>query len=409
MKEEDINTNAYKSEKRKPLSDRNGNPINRDAQYAAERRAVEILKVLKQISDEKHPVTQSEIRRQLTTTANAGTLSKSIDQILYQLDALTYENASEDDYPIKYKGYEQNLLKKKMMGKESRENGRPISITNLEYVHSFSYKELDKLIELVSFSGNLSGEEKNNLIRKLIATSSQYYKSPFYDKESKQLRFNPYAVSGRTQVKGDENKRLSENLKVIQKTINDRGQIAFEFNDYDAMHGLEPRNRLYRLSPYYIVVYQDLYYVIGGQDGAKNASHYRIDLMTNVTVAKDADENPLSMIPMSKYLNLPGRDATWDPEKYMSEHLYMSYDEPRRITVKIETKSYTILHDWFGNHYKKLMQSCEEGYALVEIVSSPNMIVHWALQYGGSVEIMNEDIREKIREEIKNLEKKYKE
>ncbi|MCR4740971.1 MAG: WYL domain-containing protein [Lachnospiraceae bacterium] len=35
------------------------------------------------------------------------------------------------------------------------------------------------------------------------------------------------------------------------------------------------------------------------------------------------------------------------------------------------------------------------------------MIVHWAMQYGCSVEILNEDIREEIRKELKEMSKLY--
>lgn len=40
-------------------------------------------------------------------------------------------------------------------------------------------------------------------------------------------------------------------------------------------------------------------------------------------------------------------------------------------------------------------------------MTSPAMLVHWAMQYAGGVEIMDEEIREKIRDEIKKLEEKY--
>ena len=43
----------------------------------------------------------------------------------------------------------------------------------------------------------------------------------------------------------------------------------------------------------------------------------------------------------------------------------------------------------------------------MDIVTSPAMLVHWAMQYAGVVEIMDEEIREKIRDEIKKLEEKY--
>lgn len=85
----------------------------------------------------------------------------------------------------------------------------------------------------------------------------------------------------------------------------------------------------------------------------------------------------------------------------------MGYDEPRRIGIKIPQDQYTVLHDWFGDHYRKRRTSCGEGFDFVDVVTSPAMIVHWAMQYAGVVEIMDEEIRERIRDEIKKLEEKY--
>ena len=91
----------------------------------------------------------------------------------------------------------------------------------------------------------------------------------------------------------------------------------------------------------------------------------------------------------------------------MAKHLYMAFGKPREIRIKIRNKDYTILHDWFGNHYEKTKQPCEEGYDIVKVRTSPSMIVHWAMQYAGAVEVMDEEIREKIRIEIKKLKEKY--
>ena len=40
-------------------------------------------------------------------------------------------------------------------------------------------------------------------------------------------------------------------------------------------------------------------------------------------------------------------------------------------------------------------------------MTSPFMMVHWAMQYADAVEVMDEEIREEIRKEIKNLKEKY--
>ena len=101
----------------------------------------------------------------------------------------------------------------------------------------------------------------------------------------------------------------------------------------------------------------------------------------------------------------------------MSEHLYMAYntdhEKPRKISIKIPTGNinrYTVLFDWFGKHFeinRTATAKCEEGYEVVDVVTSPTMIVHWALQYADFCEIMDEEVRERIREEIKKLTKEY--
>ena len=86
----------------------------------------------------------------------------------------------------------------------------------------------------------------------------------------------------------------------------------------------------------------------------------------------------------------------------------MGWNKPKSIRLKIPADQYTVLHDWFGNYYKKSRIPCEEeGFDYVDVVTSPSLIVPWAMQYAGRVEIMDEEIREKIREEIRGLREKY--
>ena len=410
-------------------------PDNEYAQYIPERRTVQILEILKNISDEQHPVKQSEIREAMSetgeaTTGNAGTLANAIDEILLQINPVIYSEEDDDRYRIKYEGYKENRVlvkseiknRKKQAKKNREENSdtknemnteaedlqpqRAPYITNLYYVHDFTYDDLDKLIQAVSFSAAIAPEEKEKLIGKLVNTSSRYYSSPYYNRRRGSLNFNPMGIYSRVQSSDRQGeKQLSLNLKLIQDAINKMQQITFMFNEYGEDGRLYERYP-HTLSPYYIVVYQDMYYLIGGRAGKDKASHFRIDLITDIKPLVDEKGKEIKIEPMSHFKNLPKREQ-WDPEKYMSEHLYMSYDEPRTIRLKIPNDRYTILNDWFGKHYKKCKEICETGYDIVEIFSSPNMIVHWAMQYAGIVEVMDEEIREQIKIEILNLQKKY--
>ena len=194
---------------------------------------------------------------------------------------------------------------------------------------------------------------------------------------------------------------------MIQYAINNLVQINFKFNQYTAEHEMIPKSDyVHTLSPYHLVVYHDNYYCIGLKKDDKRIWHYRVDLMTDVEVVKD-DAGKSVPVEITPFAGNPICNSSWNPEKYMAEHLNMAYDEPQDIRIKIRNTDYTILHDWFGNHYEKTDEPCEEGYDIVLVRTSPNMIVHWALQYGTVVEIMDEEIRNRISEELRTMTKTY--
>ena len=92
----------------------------------------------------------------------------------------------------------------------------------------------------------------------------------------------------------------------------------------------------------------------------------------------------------------------------------MAYDEPRDIRIKIPETEYTLIHSWFGDHYRKIESTVETDkdgneikYDIVVVKTSPFMIVGWAMQYGTTVEIMDEEIRKEIRNKLKRISDLY--
>ena len=404
---------------RADLLDKNGGSFDiPDApareKYNAERRTLQILEVLRILTDENHTIPKDELGRMLRLYRIAkydngiplespNTFTSTLESILQELDPMEYSEDNDADYRIKYEGYKEDRLKKKL----NKANGKKAAdITGFSYVHLFDNAQLDQLIQLICFSDLLSSDEKTLFSQKLIGTASAYYKTPFWDGEK--LKFNPKAVHGRFSTrKPDDKVRFAENLKIIQYATNHMGQIRFRFNRYTAEHEMVPSSvYVHELSPYQLVVYHDNYYCIGLKKNDRRIWHYRVDLMSDIEIVRD-DEGKIVPIEVSAFEGLPIANAYWNPEKYMAEHLNMAYDEPRDIRVKIKNTDYTILHDWFGNHYEKTDEMCEDGYDVVKVRTSQAMIVHWAMQYGEAVEIMDEEIREKIRKEIRNLQKKY--
>lgn len=396
--------------------------------YAAERRAIQVLDVLKLMTDEDHSLTRDQLRELLslyrkvkyandTSLESSNTFNKAMAEILLEINPKRHTDDNDSEYRVKYEGYEEDHLINKVKIKKDNANKVELApvINGLRYVHDFDNETLDKLIQLVSFSDMFSNEEKSELIGKLVATASVYYKTPFADGDV--LRFNPTAIHGRfSQRNGADRKQLSENMKIIQYAINNLAQIKFKFNRYNSDHELVPKyERMNVLSPYHMVVYHDNYYVIGLNQawGDKKVLHYRVDLMSDIEIIKD-DEGKVIHIEVCDFEGLPISNAYWDPEKYMSEHMNMAFDEPRDIKIRIKEDKFTLIHDWFGDHYQKIGSITETdsngniiNYDIVVVRTSPFMIVHWAMQYGTVVEIMDEEIREEIKKELEKMHGKY--
>lgn len=389
--------------------------------YSAERRTLQILEILRILTDDEHSLSKDELGKLLriyriakydngTLIESANTITSTVENILMELDPLEYSKDKEEDYRVKYDGYKEDRLKKKI-GKEC--SGKAPGITGFAYVHTFSNEQLDRLIELISFSDMISSDEKGELIRKLVDTASVYYRTPFWD--GKKVKFNPKAVHGRfSGRKSDENSLFAANIKIIQYAINNLAQLRFKFNRYSSEKVMVPTsNYIHTLSPYHLVAYHDNYYCIGLKADDNRIWHYRVDLMSDIEIVKD-EAGKIIPIQISGFDGLPIFNSAWNPEKYMAEHLNMAYDEPQDIRIKIRNTDYTIIHDWFGNHYEKVEEVVGKDdaandviYDIVKVRTSQSMIVHWAMQYGARVEIMDEEIRNAIRLEIQRMEQVY--
>lgn len=389
--------------------------------YSAERRTLQILEILRLLTDETHSLSKDELGRCLrlyrmakyengTPLEAPNTFTSTLEEILAEMDPLEYTGDNERDYRIRYEGYQENRLKEK----RNKEKGKKSAdITDFSYIHTFSFAELDNLIQMVCFSNLLSNEEKQRLTDKLVSTSSLYYQTPFYDGE--RMKFSPQTIHGRFSTRAMEDRKpFAEKVNLIQQAIKNLCQIRFQFNCYTSEHTMVPKTECQHvLSPYHLVVYHDHYYCIGMKKEDRRIWHYRVGLMSDVEFVTDGEGKTVP-IDVCAFEGLPISNAYWDPEKYMAEHLYMAYDEPREIQIKLRSDDYTILHDWFGDHYEKTDSSletdengCRVQYDTVKVRTSPSMIVHWAMQYAGAVEILDEEIRERIRDEIAKLKKKY--
>lgn len=406
---------------------------NKDAQLIPEQRTVEILDILKRLSDERHPVSQKFILENMETTNNAQTLSRALLQILCKINPVVYEKDNDGEYRVKYRGYENDLIAEKEIydsaKKKLRHNdeygdvdmreldeeeeealekySRSPEIKDLYYVHDFTYTELDQLIDAVNLTNKLSDQEKTTLISKLINTASDYYETPFF-KDGKRT----FSVLGTYENRYFGNTMLHENLRVIRDAIEKRHQIRFNFNYYNENKELKPRldedgnPKEYVMNPYYVMVINGRYYLLCNVDWSSDVSTYRIDLMSEVKPkCMGKTKYPEKRKPISQIKDMP-RVENWKPAEYMSQHLYAYFDKPKTIRLKLNRSRYTMLHDYFGEYYN-FVRHIDDKYDLVTVKCSPEAMAVWAVQMGDFVEVLDDDMRGLVCKKIKTLVKRY--
>ena len=383
-----------------------------NGKYSDERLAIQLLDVLCEYTDEKHAIPTRDVRRFLqeyiehehgNSSVQADEDGKTINRILAEL--LIEEN---DKLGVYDKDYFDKIKMNDKDGLKVRVKSAP-AIQNIYYKHLFSDSEMDRLVQLVCLSEEFTLKEKNAIVEKLLSTKNLAYRrnNPLWN--GKEIKFNPKGIHGRYK----SNNHLSENINTIQDAINKGAQISFVFNRYNKDKKLEPTTgNTIIVNPFHIVIYHDNYYLLCTYRGGDHINHFRLDLLTKVAIRKfDGTDIPIPL----EYKSLDDiptdlRNIFWDPSKYLSAHLYMGYDKPCRIKFrakKSQDRIYTTFHDWFGDNFKSYDEPKSKDSILLEVTTSPSMVVPFALQYSDMFEVLNPEIREEINKKIKELKKKY--
>ena len=355
-------------------------------------RDYNILEYLRKHTDKNHPTSQSMMKVDTRICDYLGKHTSTFNQLIKDM-AIALNGEEESTWRIVYDDYIRQY--------RDFEELNSIHIKNLYYNHTFSYEEIDDLIEGVLFSKTIDDQAKRQLIDKI----EENLTSEFYSKKARGICtvYEPALM---------DNTQLRENLQIISQAIADKVQITFDFYSYNKDKGLEKVRTLKNISPYYVVANTGKYYVFACNGKEYNNTYgisiYRVDLMQNISIPKRNEEG----IPAIEKRDVSDLPLRWK-EDFQLEHLYMSFDKPIDILLKVSRMSekwgnagYTFLYDYFGKNFKVTEEN--EDYALVKVKCSPFGMVNWALQYGDRIEVVEPlSVREQVINKIKNLNKKY--
>ena len=438
MSERELNNERELSSEEK--TNKKSKPDNSNADYDTVKRALDILKILKEEtdseSDSENAMSLGELREKLKKkedNGNAKTISGTVDRVLMAVNPEYYEDAEPEDYKVIFGGYEKDPIRirtairnwkqkkaayRRKMKKEKPEisdkeleKGMPEldleldesdednvdlsekydalmkrvpPVTNLRYVHDFSFDELDTIINALYFSKTVNEEERDRLIYKLAKLSSKRYQKKWFS-ENNNRPVIKNIFQGIVNNNDASRTELKKNIALIQSAIDEKVKIQFIMNVYNAERELVPskiddsgKTIWSKVTPYHILIYNDKYYMLANCKPYSNVSVWRIDLMSDVKLLEE-EGRPKREI--------KGMSDTWNGQEYMEKHLHMSYDAPTNVRLKVSNEYYTMMVDWFGNNFVK-RREFDEKYDVVTVTCSEQAMINWAMQYSDVVEVL---------------------
>ena len=262
--------------------------------------------------------------------------------------------------------------------------------------HKFDNSELRLLIDSLLFSKHIPYSQCKELIEKLAGLSNNYFKA-----NVRHVHNLPESAP--------RNPELLLTIEVLDEAIQKKKQVAFHYTEY----GTDKKKRLrcrggesgesgepirYLINPYQMVATNGRYYLICNHDGHDNLAHYRVDRIAGIELLKTGAK-PLAQV--------QGGSGGLDLPKHMAEHIYMYSGEGVRVTLRARQSLMNDLVDWFGLDFSVV----EKGNGEIEatVMVNENAMFHWAMQYGGSVEVLSpKSLRERLAKTAAKMAKKYK-
>ncbi len=312
-----------------------------------------ILKILEDHSDYDHPLKQEDILRYL-----------------------------EEEYKIviERKAVARNLSLLKEAGYKimSCRNG-----SYLDY-RTFTDAELRILIDGVLSSKHIPTGYSKDLIERLCGLSNEYFKAHVDHVRS-------FADWDRT-----DNNALLYNIEIVDEAIGAKKQVRFDYNKYGADKKMH-RTATHLASPYQLILHNQRYYLMARNEKWGNMAFYRLDRITNMTVADE------KLTPITKN---EGYERGINYKELSTALPYMYTDKPERVDFIAEDHIVDQIIDWFGKDVRINPEG--DGKVKVSLVVSKNAMEHWALQYAGYVRVVYpQSLVDSIKTRLEKAEKEY--
>lgn len=324
-----------------------------------------VLQILHKYSDSNHPLTQAEILSYLENDYGIFLERRAVSR---HLDTLV-----NSGFPVVT---EKNKTKTEKVSKRG---------SYLEE-RDFDDAELRLLIDAVLSSKYIEPRWSKEIINKLCALSSKYFRSHVK---------NIYSVGDWEKT---DNMSVFTNIEVIDEAIERKLQIRFDYAKYGVDKKLH-KTRTFRVTPYQLILHNQRYYLMAKNEHfGEGMTYFRMDHITNITIAEDKKATIIS--------DVEGFKSGIDYKVIATAMPYMYSDAPKRVQFVADKSIIDHIIDWFGRDIS--IVNIDENQILVTFKVSLDAMEYWAMQYLKYVEIKEPvELRERIKENIKAASEKY--
>ena len=316
-----------------------------------------ILEILKEYSDESHPLTQNEILKKLYNEYGMECERKSV--------GANIDNLIDAGYDI------------------VKCEGGGCYLGEREFEQS----EISFLVDAVFSSRAIDGVKSRKLAEKISSFSSKF----------NQKKYNYIFKSD--DVARTANKQLFYTIDVLHDAIEQKKQVEFSYDrPYISKENIEKQhNKKYVMNPYFLVNNQGRYYLVCNCDKYEDIANYKLEQIKDIKILDKAAK------PISK---VKGFENGLDIAKYANENIYMFSANSVNATLKLyDEYTVSIIADWFGKNASVYQK---DGEIFADVKANEKAIVYWCLQYGEHVELLTpKPIREKIKSTIDNMANRY--
>ena len=314
--------------------------------------ALAMLEILKEYSDEKHPLSREEIITHLSSSYGINLDRRTIYKNIGMLQDYGYDISTYRDNNVGY------FLRDRQ----------------------FEKSEVFLLCNVIHASNMIPSAASKQLIRKLLSTQSRYVTDEFHD-----------AVYIENNAK-KENKEFFYNIEILSDAIAEHKAIVFNYLTYDINKKLvNKREKLYEVSPYSLVYANERTYLIAKTRNHEGMTHYRVDKMKNISVDNSAYEKPLKKT---------------DPYEYARNKLYMFHGDESMIALKCDYAILDDIIDYFGKEVT--VYGLDEEHFMANIKAPKQGMIYYASQYLEHLEIVEPlELREELKEYLKKGLRKY--